>query len=162
MKIAPHTYWNRLRPRLRGRGVTLARRVLAAALLVVAAFLATRPVATGPAPPQPPRADVQPGAALAEGPGFSTVPIRLADAGVAELLRRGMRVDVVTLEAGEQTRKVLAGMATVVDVRSPPTSGGSLLPGENKGPLVLISVPVELATQVAALSLRNPVAVTLR
>jgi len=90
------------------------------------------------------------------------VPIRLADSGIAELLGRGMRVDVVTLESAEQSRKVLASMAMVVDVRSPPSGGNRLLSGENKGPLVLIAVPTEVATQVAALSLRNPVTVTLR
>lgn len=94
--------------------------------------------------------------------GFSTVPIHLADASVAALLSRGMRVDVVTMDSAEQSRKVLASMATVVDVRSPPDGAGGLLGGQSKGPLVLISVPAELATEVAALSLRNPVAVTLR
>ncbi|HKS44153.1 MAG TPA: hypothetical protein VJT49_03355 [Amycolatopsis sp.] len=161
MKIAPRSYWTRLRPRLRGRAVSIARHVLAVALLVLAVFLAARPGTTGPPPPQPSPHE-PPSTALASGPGFSTVPIRLADAGVADLLSHGMKVDVVTVDAGEQARKVLASMATVVDVRSPPANGGRLLAGENKGPLVLISVPTELATQVAALSLRNPVAVALR
>lgn len=161
MKIAPRSYWNRLRFCFRGRTVTLARRVLAAGLLVVAAVLAARPTAAGPAPPPPALPPVSPGAAFAAGPGFATVPIRLADPGVAELLGRGMRVDVVTLEPGEQSRQVLASNATVVDVRSPP-AGDHLSPTEGKGPLVLISVPAELATQVAALSLRNPVAITFR
>ncbi|HET6503352.1 MAG TPA: hypothetical protein VFG87_21595 [Amycolatopsis sp.] len=160
MKIAPRTFWNRLRPYLRGRKVILFRRALAVSLLVLAASLAARP--TGPAPPGEPPAAAPRADAVPVGPGFSTVPIRLADAGVAELLRRGMRVDVVTIEAGDQTRRVLASMATVIDVRSPPPPGGHLLSTADKGPLVLISVPVELATQVAASSLRSPVAVTLR
>ncbi|WP_243770125.1 hypothetical protein [Amycolatopsis acidicola] len=90
------------------------------------------------------------------------MPLHLADPSVAGLLTRGMRVDVVTAGTQVQSQKVLASMATVVDVRSPPDSGGRFLGGADKGPLVLISVPVERAVDVAALSLRNPVAVTLR
>jgi hypothetical protein len=75
---------------------------------------------------------------------------------------RGMRVDVVTVDDGQQTRKVLASMATVVDIRPPPEGGSRFTSAESKGPLVLIAVPTETATEVAALSLRNPVAVTLR
>jgi hypothetical protein len=140
----------------------LARRLLAVGLLVTAAVLVTRPSVTGPAPPRAVRAESSPSAVLPVAPGFSTVPVRLADAGVAELLTRGTRVDLVTLEAGEQNRRVLASMATVVDIRSPPPAGSRLLATENKGPLVLIAVPAEVAPQVAALALRNPVAVTLR
>lgn len=160
MKIA--SCWNRLRLRLHGRTVTLARRILAAGLFVVAVVLAARPTTAGPAPPGTAPVPAPSNTAIAVGPGFATVPVRLADPGVAELLGRGMRVDVVTTEAGEPNRKILASMATVVDVRSPPPNGGHLLPTEGKGPLVLISVPVEIATQVAALSLRNPVAITFR
>lgn len=162
MKIPSRFHWNSLRRRLRGRTFTLARRLLAAGLLVTAAVLATRPTATGPAPPHAVQAESPPSAVLPAGPGFSTVPVRLADAGVAELLTRGTRVDLVTLEAGEQNRRVLASMATVVDVRSPPPAGSHLLATENKGPLVLLAVPAELAPEVAALALRNPVAVALR
>lgn len=160
MKIAPRSCWNRLRLRLRGRTVTVVRRVLAAGLFVVAVVLAVRPTPAGPAPPSPVPASSN--ASIALGPGFATVPVRLADPGVAELLGRGMRVDVVTAEAGEPSQKILASMATVVDVRSPPPADGHLLPAESKGPLVLISVPAGVATQVAALSLRNPVAITFR
>jgi hypothetical protein len=81
---------------------------------------------------------------------------------VAALLTRGARVDVVTVDDGAQARRVLASMAIVVDIRSPPTGGNRLLGADSKGPLVLISLPTEVATEVAALSLRNPVAVTLR
>jgi hypothetical protein len=162
LKIAPRWHWNDLRPLVRGRAVTFVRRVAAAGLLVVAVVLTIRPTAAGPAPPAPGRAASAPAVPAIGGPGFSTVPIRLADAGVADLLSRGMRVDVVTLDAGDRARNVLATMATVVDVRSPPATGSRILGADDKGPLVLISVPVDLATQVAALSLHNPVAVTLR
>lgn len=161
MKITSRSCRNQLRVALRGRPVTLARRVLAAGLFVLAAVLAARPTAAGPAPPGPAPVPAS-RAATALGPGFATVPVRLADPGVAELLGRGMRVDVVTAEPGEPDRKILASMATVVDVRSPPQADGPLRSAERKGPLVLISVPVDVATQVAAMSLRNPVAITFR
>jgi hypothetical protein len=161
MKFPSRSYWIRLRHRLRGRRVALARRALAAGLFVVAAVLALRPGTPAPALPPPGAARAGPEAALPKEPGFATVPVHLADASVAQLLERGMRVDVVTAGAAEQAREVLASMAIVVDIRSPPT-GGSLLATENKGPLVLISVPTEIAAEVAAVALRNPVAVTLR
>ncbi|HJQ46546.1 MAG TPA: hypothetical protein VJ870_09530 [Amycolatopsis sp.] len=143
----------------RGRPILLVRRILAVALLLVAAVAAMRPSTPAASPPTDARAG--PDLPLLGGPGFSTVPVHLADASVAALLSRGMRVDVVTVDSTEQSRKVLASMATVVDVRSPP-EGGGLFGGASKGPLVLIAVPAESATEVAALSLRNPVAVTLR
>jgi hypothetical protein len=136
--------------------------VLAAALLIAAAAFAIRPGAAPPTAPEQSEARAGPDVPLVDGPGFSTVPIHLADGSVAALLTRGTRVDVVTVEDGARARRVLASMATVVDIRSPPGGASRLLGAENKGPLVLISVPTEVATEVAALSLRNPVAVTLR
>lgn len=140
----------------------LIRRALAAGLLLLAAMLAIRPAAAPPTSAEPARARASPTIAPASQPGLSTVPIHLADASVADLLMRGMRVDVVTVDDGQQTRKVLASMATVVDIRPPPEGGSRFMSAESKGPLVLIAVPAEIATEVAALSLRNPVAVTLR
>jgi hypothetical protein len=93
---------------------------------------------------------------------LSTVAVHLADASVAALLTPGMRVDVVAADDGYSARKVLASMATVVDIRSPPEAGNRLMGSESTGPLVLIAVPAGIAPDVAALSLRNPVAVTLR
>jgi hypothetical protein len=162
MKIAPRSCWNRWGLRLHGRAVVLVRRILAAVLFVAAVVLATRPTSAGPAPPGSPPAPASVNTAIALGPGQATVPVRLADPGVAELLRQGMRVDVVTAEAGEPSRQVLASMATVVDVRSPPSADGHLLPAQSKGPLVLLSAPVDVATRVAALSLSNLVAITFR
>ncbi|MDQ7805180.1 SAF domain-containing protein [Amycolatopsis sp. A133] len=86
-------------------------------------------------------------------PGSATVPVRLADAAVAELLRPGQRVDVVT--ALEPEAAVLASGATVVTV-------GHQEPSTSKGPLVLLRLPEAIATRVAAVSLERPVAVTLR
>ncbi|GAB3483811.1 SAF domain-containing protein [Amycolatopsis cihanbeyliensis] len=95
-------------------------------------------------------------------PGTSTVPVRLADAGVAELLHSGRRVDVVTVGPGEEGRKVLPGPATVLTVAAAgdqPRDGPARREAE---PLVLLSVPVEDATRLAAVSLAHPVAITLR
>jgi Flp pilus assembly protein CpaB len=86
----------------------------------------------------------------------ASVPIRLADAGVAGLLGPGRQVDVVTL--GERTDQptVLATGATVLTV----------LPAEQKpgvqGRLVLVAVPRTVATRLAAATLAREVTVTLR
>ena len=89
-------------------------------------------------------------------PNAATVPVRLADPDVADLLRPGVRVDVVTLDPDRQTDPVLAENATVVTVR-----GRSVNQGQT-GRLVLVALPRQFATQLAAASLRQPVTVTLR
>jgi Flp pilus assembly protein CpaB len=94
------------------------------------------------------------------GPGTATVPIRLADPGIAELLHAGLRVDVVTLDAPEHGHRLLAALATVLTVTTPAPAGGRGT--SSAGPLVLISVPAEIATEVAAAALAHPVTVTLR
>ncbi|MFC3451347.1 SAF domain-containing protein [Amycolatopsis speibonae] len=95
-------------------------------------------------------------------PESSTVPVRLADAGVAELLRPGQRVDVVAAAEAGREASVLASMAVVAAVgeqgiREPKASGGG-----SKGPLVLLSLPSAIATRVAATSLERSLTVTLR
>lgn len=99
------------------------------------------------------------GGRLSEDPNVAAVPIRLSDPGVAELLHPGAKVDVVTLDSAEHGRRLLAGQATVITVTAP--SDDRTL-GQSNGRLVLISVPAELATRVAAVSLNQPVTVTLR
>lgn len=88
----------------------------------------------------------------------STVPVRLADAGVAELLRPGQRVDVVAPAQAEREASVLAEMAVVAAVGGPASKTGQA----DKGPLVLLTLPTAVATRVAATSLERPVTVTLR
>ncbi|MEV6830387.1 SAF domain-containing protein [Amycolatopsis sp. NPDC051102] len=88
-------------------------------------------------------------------PGTATVPVRLADAAVAELLGPGRRVDVVAAPEPGAPASVLAGGATVVTV-------GHQEPSTAKGALVLLRLPEEIATRVAAISLERPVTVTLR
>ncbi|AGM09671.1 SAF domain-containing protein [Amycolatopsis keratiniphila] len=95
-------------------------------------------------------------------PESSTVPVRLADAGVAELLRPGQRVDVVAAAEARREASVLASMAVVAAVgeqgaRDPTTPGAG-----SKGPLVLLSLPSAIATRVAATSLERSITVTLR
>jgi pilus assembly protein CpaB len=91
----------------------------------------------------------------AEAPGSSAVPVRLADPGVADLLHPGVRVDVVT-EDPSQTGDVLASNAIVLTVRD-----ADIAPGQ-RGRLVVLALPEQVATRVAAVSLRQPVTVTLR
>jgi Flp pilus assembly protein CpaB len=88
-------------------------------------------------------------------PTAATVPVRLADAGVAELLEPGRRVDVVAAPEPGVPASVLAGGATVVAVGQREVSAA-------KGPLVLLRLPAAIATRVAAISLERPVTVTLR
>jgi Flp pilus assembly protein CpaB len=96
-------------------------------------------------------------AALTTGdPTAATVPIRLADPDVADLLRPGIRVNVVTLDPDHQGDPVLAENATVVTIRDTPPAQGQ------PGRLVLVALPRQFATQLAAASLRQPVTVTLR
>jgi pilus assembly protein CpaB len=89
-------------------------------------------------------------------PNSVAVPVRLADPGVADLLRPGIRVDVVTLDPDRQSDPVLAGNATVVTIRDTAGTQGQ------SGRLVVVAVPRQLATRLAAASLRQPVTVTLR
>jgi Flp pilus assembly protein CpaB len=94
-------------------------------------------------------------------PAAATVPVRLADAAVAELLQPGQRVDVVAAPEPEAPASVLASGATVVTIgRQDPAPQAISRP--EKGPLVLLRLPAAIATRVAAVSLERPVTVTLR
>ncbi|HEX3649447.1 MAG TPA: SAF domain-containing protein [Pseudonocardiaceae bacterium] len=96
-------------------------------------------------------------------PDAATVPVRLADPDVADLLRPGIRVDVVTLDPDHQGDPVLAENATVVTVRDTAGSTGAIGSDQNQtGRLVLVALPRQFATRLAAASLRQPVTVTLR
>lgn len=90
---------------------------------------------------------------LAAGdPDAAAVPFRLADPAVADLLTPGVRVDVVTVAPSSAQPLVLASNATVLTIRQ----------ADDKASLVVIALPREEATQVAAAALNQPVAVTLR
>jgi hypothetical protein len=95
-----------------------------------------------------------PVATAAGGVDAAAVPVRLADSGVAELLTPGRHVDVLTV--GERTDHpvVLAADATVLAVL--PEQRGA------RGRLVMVAMPRSVATRVAAASLTEQLAVTLR
>ncbi|WP_370542070.1 SAF domain-containing protein [Amycolatopsis sp. FDAARGOS 1241] len=93
--------------------------------------------------------------------GTVTVAVRLADAAVAELLQPGQHVDVVAAPDATHTASALVRDAMVVTVHRP-EGGGQVLNAPDKGPLVLLALPVGVATEVAATSLERPVTVTLR
>jgi Flp pilus assembly protein CpaB len=86
----------------------------------------------------------------------ASVPIRLADAGVAGLLGPGRLVDVVTLAERTDQPSVLATGATVLAVLPAEQRPGS------QGRLVLVAVPRAVATRLAAATLAKEVTVTLR
>jgi pilus assembly protein CpaB len=86
--------------------------------------------------------------------GAAAVPVRLADAGVAAMLVPGNRVDVVTVGARTDEPLVIAAAATVLAVL--PEDGGT------SGRLVLVATAPGQAARVAAASLTEQVAVTLR
>lgn len=151
-------------------GSTLARRDLALRRLPRAALprgALTRPrtavgrVLAGPLRAGEPLTDIRlvgaADTALTTGdPTAATVPVRLADPDVADLLRPGIHVDVVTLDPDASNDAVLAENATVVAVRD--TRGDQDQPGR----LVLVALPRQSATRLAGASLRQPVTVTLR
>jgi pilus assembly protein CpaB len=95
-----------------------------------------------------------PAAALGAPHGGAAVPVRLADAGAAALLVPGSTVDVITVGAESGEPVVLAAAADVLAVL-PPDSPSA-------GRLVLVAMPPGIAARVAAASLTEQVAVTLR
>ncbi|WP_250549497.1 SAF domain-containing protein [Pseudonocardia sp. H11422] len=92
-------------------------------------------------------------------PDAATVPIRLADAGVAGLLTPGSTVDVVTAGPSADEPVVLASRAVVLAVL--PADGGPGISPAGRGRLVLVALPRAGATRVAAASLSQQVALTL-
>jgi len=92
--------------------------------------------------------------------GTVTVPIRLADAGVAQLLEPGTEVDVVTLGEDSDQGRELASDVTVLTVADDPADA-QYSSGADGGPLVLLGVSADAATGLAAAALHQPVTVTL-
>lgn len=90
------------------------------------------------------------------------VPVRLSDAGLADLIREGDRVDVLTVAAARDsdasrppTATVLASGATVVLVAPEPQSGA------RRDQVVMLALAAPDATAVAAASLTDAITVTL-
>ena len=94
------------------------------------------------------------GAAPAPGGTSAAVPIRLGDAAVAALLVPGRRVDVVTIGQRSDQPVLLAEDAVVLAVLAEDP--------RVRGRLVMVSMPRDIATRVAAASLADQVTVTLR
>ncbi|GAB2936605.1 SAF domain-containing protein [Rhodococcus aerolatus] len=94
------------------------------------------------------------------GAGAVAVPVRLADTGVADLLRPGDRVAVVRAAGasgeGPAPELVLARDATVLLAADGPAA-----PGARTGRLVVLALPAEPASAVASASLAEPLTVTL-
>ncbi|SFP41890.1 Flp pilus assembly protein CpaB [Amycolatopsis arida] len=116
----------------------------------------------GPARTGEPITDVRLVDPHAAPPGAAVVPVRLADGGVAGLLHPGTTVDVVAGGPDERTRDPIASLATVLTVVHPDAQPREGPLGATAGPLVLLAVPTEAASRLAAASLHRPVAVTLR
>ncbi|OZE87944.1 MULTISPECIES: SAF domain-containing protein [Nocardiaceae] len=99
-------------------------------------------------------------ATTALGTEARVVPVHLADAGVSDLLREGDQVDVLTVEVQEDPNavpaaRVLASGAVVVLVSA--DAGGS----RQRDRVVLLALPTDDATTVAAASLVSALTVTL-
>lgn len=95
---------------------------------------------------------------VAGDPAAVSVPVRLADPGVAALLHPGSEVDVVTLGPDDQGPRVLARAARVAAVLPESEDDGAARGGR----LVLVTLDENAATQVAAALLSQEVTVTVR
>jgi Flp pilus assembly protein CpaB len=97
-------------------------------------------------------------------PDAAAVPVRLADPGLATLLRPGTRVEVISLgdaapSGAGRAANVLVADAAVVTVRRDGSEG----PGaRTRGTLVVLGVPRDAAPKVAAASLNGSLTVALR
>lgn len=95
--------------------------------------------------------------AISTRPDTVSVPLRLADPGVAALLHPGATVDVVTAGERQDDPLVLARGAQVLGVLEAGTG-----PGEHAGKLLLVALDPVSATRVAAASISQGLTVTVR
>ena len=95
--------------------------------------------------------------ASSTNPDVVSVSLRLADPGVAALLRPGTTVDVVTVGERQDEPVVLARGARVLAVLE---TGAHT--GERAGKLVLVALDPVAATRVAAASISQTLTVTFR
>lgn len=94
---------------------------------------------------------------VATNPDLVSVALRLADSGVAALLRPGCTVDVVTVGERQDEPVVLARGARVLAVLD-----AGARTGDHDGRLVLVALDPLAATRVAAASISQTLTVTLR
>lgn len=177
-----------LRPQPSSATVLVAARDLTAGSTLTAADVAVRPVPSGLVPAgvlsEPSSVDgrVLAGAARQGEPitdirllgdelarlqapdeGSATVPVRLSDPDVAELLAPGSTVDVVSVGERDAAPTVLAERATVLAVLDGRAAAGLGAAGQaQRGRLVVVVLPRDAATEVAAASLYQSLTVTLR
>lgn len=136
---------------LRGvRGALLARRVIAAALLLLAAALALGPRIES--------SGNKDDSTREREPALVAAPVRLANSDIARFLRPGSRVDIVTEPGRSGDGAVLATDAAVVSAPEAPPEDT----GPEQGALLFVKLPELSAAKVAATSLTQPVTVTLR
>lgn len=101
-------------------------------------------------------------ARLAGGPGTVAVPVRLADPGVARLLRPGDRVDVVSVTQSG-TGSVVVSAAPVLALPGGAGDPADVPAGSTvEGALVVLAVPAYLAPQLSSSALSTRLTVTLR
>ena len=93
---------------------------------------------------------------ISHDPELVSVPLRLADPGVAALLHAGAIVDVVTVGSQHDEPVMLARGARVLAVLESPTRTG-----ERDGKLVLVALDSVAATRVAATSISHDLTVTV-
>ena len=94
-------------------------------------------------------------------PKAAAVPIKLADARVADLLQPGSRIDVIGKGADQRASPMLATDAIVLSIRQADgAQGGIGAMGRDR--LIVVALPREKAAQVAAAALSEPLAITLR
>lgn len=87
--------------------------------------------------------------------GRAAVPLRLADAGVADLLHPGQKVDVITSDTQSGDSRVVAERVPVLAIR--PAE-----PRSDQGRLIVVGLPEQQAATVASASLAQSITVTLR
>ncbi|MDQ3764064.1 MAG: SAF domain-containing protein [Actinomycetota bacterium] len=95
--------------------------------------------------------------AVSTNPDAVSVPLRLADPGVAALLHPGAAVDVVTVGERQDEPVVLARDARVLAVLE-----AGIRTGAHDGRLVLIALDPVAAARVAAASISQTLTVTVR
>jgi Flp pilus assembly protein CpaB len=92
-------------------------------------------------------------------PGVVAAPVRLADAGVAALLRPGDVVDVLAAGAGDgSAARLVASTARVLSVPSPSPAGAL----DGGGTLVLLATTSATAARLAAAAVTDRLSVVLR
>ncbi|QZY30734.1 pilus assembly protein CpaB [Nocardioides coralli] len=84
-------------------------------------------------------------------PGLTTMPVRLPDAGLVDLLAPGDRIDLIATDPQGGTTEVVAPDVLVLATPSGSTDTAS---GAAPGALVVLGVPVTTATDVAGASAR--------